>query len=280
MWSALGALVDFVHALAMAAWVVGLPLLFVRRWPRLRLGYAIFAVGFVVLTRASMAFLGECFLTTVSRYFWEKAPAGAASGEWFTVRLAYWVFGMAPSHRAIAIVSEILVFVTAIGVLYSVLHRRTVVAAAATLLLGGCARQVMLPTPVTSATSPRVTACPFGVPTARLDAVDVEGGLDVVVTADERYLPAVRARADNQARVKGPGWRSGPGHFGEHEVSHDHGLRLWKLATSIPRVDVSSTDTPNGSVIHVTTQDPRRVAELRGRLRDRVKLLSTRTCSF
>ena len=33
MWSALAACVDLAHALFMAAWVLGLPLLFLRRWP-------------------------------------------------------------------------------------------------------------------------------------------------------------------------------------------------------------------------------------------------------
>lgn len=284
MWSALGAVVDFVHALAMAAWVLGLPLLFVRRWPRLRVGFAIFAVSFVIGTRLSMWLLGECFLTTLARACYERAPAGSASGEWFTVRLAYFVFGMAPSHRSIAVVSEVLVLVTAAGVLYSMLHRRTSIAlgaaAAAAVWMPGCARQIVLPTPVTSATSPRVTACPFGVPTTHLHTKEVEGGLDVVVMADERYRVDARSRAEVQARVNGPGWKAGPGHFGKHGLDHDHGLRLWKLATSIPNVKVSSEETPEGAVIHVTTGEPRRVSELRGRLSDRVRFLGTKSCDY
>lgn len=124
MWSLLGAGVDLLHALAMAAWLVGLPLLFVRRWPKARLAYAAFAIFFVVTSQISMIFLDECFLTTIARFFWERAPSHVASHEWFTVRLANAVFGMAPSHRAISRISEALILVTAAGVVVSVLRGR------------------------------------------------------------------------------------------------------------------------------------------------------------
>jgi hypothetical protein len=121
MWAALGTSVDFIHALSMAVWVVGLPLLGIRRWPSLTKVYSVYAIVFVVASQASMWALGECFLTTLSRACWSRvssATAGAAN-EWFTVRLAYAVFGMAPSHRAISIVSELLIVATALGVLIS-----------------------------------------------------------------------------------------------------------------------------------------------------------------
>jgi len=117
--------IDVIHALLMAAWVLGLPLLFYRNRPRLRLAYGVYAVGFVVLSRLSFAWLGECFLTAFARRF---SAAGAAAArdtnEWFTVRFARMVFGMAPSHRAIAWVSEGLVLVTALGVIVSTLRGR------------------------------------------------------------------------------------------------------------------------------------------------------------
>ncbi len=122
MWEMLGSATDLLHAILMVAWVVGLPLLFVRRWPRLRRGYAIYAVTFVVLSQGSQALLGECFLTTVARWFWEHPAAGAATPgdveEWFTVRLAHTVFGMSPARRAITLISEALALATAAGVLY------------------------------------------------------------------------------------------------------------------------------------------------------------------
>ena len=121
MWQLVGSLVDVVHALFMAVWVLGLPLLFLQRWPRLRRAYGIYAIVFIVLSQASEWLLGECFLTTVASRLWERASGVTTidASEWFTVRLAKWIFDMAPSHRAIVIVSELLILVTALGVLFS-----------------------------------------------------------------------------------------------------------------------------------------------------------------
>jgi hypothetical protein len=129
MWSALAASVDFTHASLMAAWVLGLPLLFFRRWPRATRAYAVYAIAFVTVNLASRALLGECFLTTVSRACWrEAARAGGRAPvpqEWFTVRMAEAIFRLTPSHRGIKLASEALIFVTAIGVLASSLSPRT-----------------------------------------------------------------------------------------------------------------------------------------------------------
>jgi hypothetical protein len=110
----------------MVAWVAGLPLLFFcRRYPRAARWYAAYAVAFIVLNQASRFLLGECFLTTVARFFWEHGGAPpSAPGEWFTVRLARAVFHLTPSHRAITVVSELLIGVTAIGMLVSTAARR------------------------------------------------------------------------------------------------------------------------------------------------------------
>ena len=125
MLAVLGSVVDFVHALLMVAWVAGLPLLFCRRHPRVARGYAVYAVVFIVLNQASRFFLGECFLTSLSRFLWEHggAPARSAPGEWFTVRVAMAVFHRTPSHRAITVLSELLVLLTAVGMLWSTRHR-------------------------------------------------------------------------------------------------------------------------------------------------------------
>lgn len=119
MWTELGALVDALHALLMVVWVLGLPLLFWHRWPKLSIAYGIYAVVFVVATRASDYALGECFLTTLSRRFWVAGGSGAGTEGWFTVRFAQLVFGLTPSQRIIAVGSEALVLITAIGVLAS-----------------------------------------------------------------------------------------------------------------------------------------------------------------
>ena len=117
----LGSVVDFLHALLMVAWVAGLPLLFWHRYPRLTRWYAVYAVVFIVLNQASRLFLGECFLTTIARFLWEHggAPPRTAPGEWFTVRLAMMVFHLTPSHRSIKLLSELLILVTAVGMLWS-----------------------------------------------------------------------------------------------------------------------------------------------------------------
>ena len=119
MWQVLGSSVDVVHALLMAAWIVGLPLLFVRRWPRLSRGYGIYAIAFIVLSQGSEWLLGECFLTTIAGQLWGQAGAAAPvdTSEWFTVRLAKWIFDMAPSHRSIVVTSEVLILATATGVM-------------------------------------------------------------------------------------------------------------------------------------------------------------------
>jgi hypothetical protein len=127
MWSALAAYVDFLHAALMAAWVLGLPLLFVPRWTAWRRAYCVYAIAFVAINLASRALLGECFLTTLSRACWQAAAMRGGRApvpqEWFSVRMAQAVFRLTPSHRGVKLASEALIFITALGVLVS--WRRT-----------------------------------------------------------------------------------------------------------------------------------------------------------
>ncbi len=120
MWASLAAMVDFVHALLMAVWVCGLPLLFWHKRPMLTRVYGVYAVVFIAVSQISHWLAGECFLTTVARWCLRKASA-PVSGEWFTVRVSQAIFHLAPSHRAIVWISEGMILVTAIGVLSS--HR-------------------------------------------------------------------------------------------------------------------------------------------------------------
>lgn len=125
IWPALGAFVDLLHSLLMAAWVIGFPLLVWHRWPRLTRAYCVYSIAFVILNQVSQALLGECFLTTIARMCWMRAPAGSVPtgmNEWFTVRLAQAIFHLTPTHRSIKLLSEILVVLTAVGVL--VAYRR------------------------------------------------------------------------------------------------------------------------------------------------------------
>jgi hypothetical protein len=123
MWQLAGASVDFFHALLMATWVLGLPLLFTRRWPRATRAYGVFAISFVAASQLSALVLGECFLTTIARFLWQHpstwgAPS-APSNEWFTVRSARFIFHLSPSHHAVTRASEVLILITAAGVLLS-----------------------------------------------------------------------------------------------------------------------------------------------------------------
>jgi hypothetical protein len=123
MWQALAIGTDFIHAISMAVWFAGLPLLFWHAWPTLTRDYAIYAVVFVVVSQASQWLLGECFLTSIALFFWEHVPSSApVSKDWFTVRIAQAVFHTAPSHRGITRVSEGMIIVAAVGALTS-LHR-------------------------------------------------------------------------------------------------------------------------------------------------------------
>lgn len=126
MFQVLASFVDVVHALLMVAWVLGLPLLFWHKHPRATRWYAIYAVGFVVLNQGSKLLLHECFLTTIARYLWEHgdAPPRSSPSEWFTVRLSLAIFRMAPSHRAITLISEVLIFLTAVGMLIALRRHR------------------------------------------------------------------------------------------------------------------------------------------------------------
>lgn len=122
---ALGATLDAVHALLMVAWLIGLPLLFWRRWPTLTRMYGIYAVVFVVVSQVSHHLLGECFLTTLSRHLWKVSASRVPQGadEWFTVRFAEFVFHLTPSHRAIVLGWEAFTLLTAVGVLLSLRQR-------------------------------------------------------------------------------------------------------------------------------------------------------------
>ena len=129
MWQSLGSAVDVFHALLMAGWILGMPLLFWHGRPRLTRAYAFFSLAFVVVSQVSRLVLGECIFTTLARWLWNHEPgtpdAHAAPDEWFSVRLARAIFDMAPSHRVIALTSEFLSVVVAIGILFSMRRLRS-----------------------------------------------------------------------------------------------------------------------------------------------------------
>lgn len=78
-----------------------------------------------MLSQGSRLILGECFLTTLARLAWAKSGSPVDPSEWFTVRFASAVFDLSPAHRSITRVFEVLILLTAIGMLVSIhRHRR------------------------------------------------------------------------------------------------------------------------------------------------------------
>lgn len=102
----------------MVAYFVGLPLLFVHRWPRLSRAYAVYAVTFVVLSQGSQLLTGHCFFTSLAGSLWERSGWPVDVGEWFTVRVANWVFHRAPSERSISRIGDAAVLLTAVGAIW------------------------------------------------------------------------------------------------------------------------------------------------------------------
>jgi hypothetical protein len=115
--------IDVFHALVMIIWIVGLPLLFWHRYPKLSQAYLWYALTFIIINQVSHYLLGECVLTTASSFFWNKVKSADAH-EWFSVRFAYFIFGLTPTHKGIKIATEIIIAIAAFGGLYSLYRKR------------------------------------------------------------------------------------------------------------------------------------------------------------
>jgi hypothetical protein len=115
----IAAVIDFVHALAMVAWVMGLPVLFLRSWPRARRWYAVYALTFIILSKGSQWLLGACFLTRLSTILWNVgAPhRGDEPETWFTVRFAERIFHLRPSEDAVVLAWDVALAVSCAGLL-------------------------------------------------------------------------------------------------------------------------------------------------------------------
>lgn len=119
----LGAFIDVFHALVMIVWIAGLPLLFWHRYPLLSKVYFWYALVFIIINQLSHYLLGQCILTSIASYFWSKST-GPSTQEWFSVRFAYFIFGLTPSHRGVKVATEILIAIAAIGGLYSMYRKK------------------------------------------------------------------------------------------------------------------------------------------------------------
>jgi hypothetical protein len=111
--------IDVFHALVMMFWIIGLPLLFWHKFPKLTIYYCFFGILFVIVNQISHYTLGECILTTLSKWCWNHTEANHPSTqEWFSVRFANFIFGLTPSHRDIKVFSEIIILISIVGNLY------------------------------------------------------------------------------------------------------------------------------------------------------------------
>lgn len=114
---------DVFHAMLMAAWVIGMPLLFWHRYPKASAIYCVFSLLFIIVNQISHYTLGCCVFTTIADWFYRHAGQGAPE-EWFTVRLSRFIFGLTPTHRGIKILTEILIGFSAMGGIYLFIRRK------------------------------------------------------------------------------------------------------------------------------------------------------------
>lgn len=110
-------LIDALHALAMIAWVLGLPLLFWHRYPKWTRAYVVYALAFVVVTRLSHSVLGECVLTTGARDLRNHGGAALHDHTSFMVRVVNGVAGLRFTEQSAVLVWEWSVFIVSAAVL-------------------------------------------------------------------------------------------------------------------------------------------------------------------
>lgn len=108
---------DVLHALLMLSWIIGLPLLFWHRYPRLSVAYAIYSILFIIVNQVSHYVFGCCVFTIIAGWFYGQAH-WQITNDWFIVRVTDFVLGLTIPHRGIKIATELMVAISAIGVLY------------------------------------------------------------------------------------------------------------------------------------------------------------------
>jgi hypothetical protein len=107
MFQFLAICVDLLHAAAMIAWGLGLPLLLWHRWPRASRAYLWYALVFVLVSVTSHQIFGECFLTKLARDLRKLGdPTLLADYASFSVRLVNFVAGIRPSERSAVLAWE------------------------------------------------------------------------------------------------------------------------------------------------------------------------------
>lgn len=113
----LAVMTDVLHALLMLSWIVGLPLLFWHHFPRLSVAYAIYSLLFIVVNLTSQHVFGCCVFTVIAGWFYQQA-GWPVTNEWFIVRAANLILGLTIPHKGIKVATELMVAISAIGVLF------------------------------------------------------------------------------------------------------------------------------------------------------------------
>jgi hypothetical protein len=148
---------------------------------------------------------------------------------------------------------------------------------AALLVVAAVACDPSTSTPATSTAAPPASGepCPLGVEGARVEAVDADGGVDLVLTSDAQSLEELRARARDAASMQGTGARKGRGHEGQHHLGrHGHGLWL----TSLPPAEAHVEDVDGGVRIHLVALVPAQIDALRAGARERAERVNRASC--
>ena len=129
------------------------------------------------------------------------------------------------------------------------------------------------PPPATPAASiksaPPASACPFGVPGARVAYEDTAGGAQLTLSAAPDQLDNLRQRVRDAAAMHGTGKRAGQGHDGRHETGGSHGLRPMQL----PPARAGEWDLDGGARIELIPYDEADLPVLRAKLRQRASEL-------
>ncbi len=151
-------------------------------------------------------------------------------------------------------------------------------AAVLLILLSGCASFAMGAADRPSLESATlVEACPLGVPWTRMRVTDAANGVMVdFQTSLPSNVDELRRRVRDQSHAYGPDRHRGAGHDGEHGGPRDHGLRLWTMGDLTTRVE----DLPAGARLTIAPNDPRRIADVRQRVSQRITHLETAGCSI
>jgi len=111
------AAVEFSHGLVMVLWGLGLPLLLWHRFQRLSRLYMWLSLAFVGGSVLSHQLLGECVLTALARWLWQRAGVPVEEVP-FIVQLTNQIARIRPSARSAVLMWEAAIAIYCMGFLW------------------------------------------------------------------------------------------------------------------------------------------------------------------